>query len=72
MEASPSSRDSRIKVSLDPILSQIMRALARAKPKDVPTYLEKAMWLYENVDTDIFRDDLAEQKCGSASVMTNA
>lgn len=44
-------------IAIDPILSQIMRALVRANPEDVSVYLGKALWLYENVDTDLFRDD---------------
>lgn len=51
-----------ITIALDPILSQIMRALAKAKPMDVPIYLEKALWLYDNVDTDLFRDSADEHK----------
>lgn len=52
--SSPKSKDERVTIALDPILSQIMRGLARAKPDEAEEYLEKAYWLYFNVDRDLF------------------
>jgi hypothetical protein len=50
-------KKNEIVIALDPILSQIMRGLARAKPEDVGEYLKKAHWLYFNVDRDLFLDE---------------
>jgi hypothetical protein len=49
-----SPKKKEIVIALDPILSQIMPGLARAKPEDVAEYLKKAHWLYFNVDRDLF------------------
>ena len=64
---SPKAEDTRIMVAIDPILSQIMRALARAKPRDVTEYLRKAWWLYENVDHDVFRNGQEDNESITAS-----
>ncbi len=64
---SPSEKDRRTVIALDPILSQIMRGLARAKPCDVNEYLRKAHWMYWNVDRDLFLDEETESSSNVAT-----
>lgn len=62
---SPKRKDGRTVIALDPILSQIMRGLARAKPCDVDEYLRKAYWMYWNVDRDLFLDEIDDNSSSS-------
>lgn len=60
IESTPEPRCVRVELALDPILSQIMRALAMAKKGEAGIYLEKAAWLYENVEARFFLEEGAE------------
>jgi hypothetical protein len=60
IESTPEPKRMRVELALDPILSQIMRALAMAKKGEAGIYLEKAAWLYENVDARFFSEESRE------------
>ena len=58
MLTSSSNPDRVVSIKCDPILSEIILAVVKAKLEDIPDYLRNAAWLCENVPIDILKGEI--------------